>query len=309
MSVVDSAALVHGTLASSSLLLSQAFELFRSDYIVYNSQSPKTEEMHQLALRSIINFMGDLSLDQLTFGKVRDWKMELSKGRSQLTVRGYIIKLRLVLDYLRRNGYQVLDPIQLKLPKRDIRIPDFLTKEEVALLIHTVSRPAAGYRQMNRVRNQAIISLLYASGLRVTELHNLNRSDIRGDMDTFTVVGKGSKVRLCFTDERARKYINEYLTLRKDNNPALFLSDQTRDRISVGTIQFIIREAGKRAGFTKPIHPHILRHSFATDLLRNNANLRYVQEFLGHSNIQTTQIYTHVVNEDLRKIYLEKHSV
>ncbi len=288
--------------------ISEAFELYRLEHIVFRNQSVRTEEMNRLAMKSLINFAGDLPIEELTFDIVRRWKEHLSKTHSQNTVRGYIIKLRTVLNHLRLHGHLVLDPGLVGVPKRSERVVDFITPAEVEYLIQCVFKSQAGYPKIRRYRNRAIISFLYASGVRVSELTSLNRLSIQED-GTFTIIGKGGKSRLCFLDDRTITYLNEYLELREDNDPALFTSELTGKRISKDTVQEIFRNAKRKGGFEKPVHPHTMRHSFATNLLRNNTNLLYVRDFLGHKSVQTTEIYTHVVNEDLRQIYLEKHSI
>lgn len=292
----------------NSIFISDAFEIYRRDYIVYQGQSKKTEEMHLLSLKSLRGFLGDIPLKDLTFQNVRDWKEHIGKDKTQNTVRGYILKLRVVLEFMRLRGYECINHQVIAIPKKQSTPVDFINEEDVAKLIEAVFKVKAGYTTTNRYRNRAVISLLYASGLRVSELCRMNISDIQRD-NTFTVVGKRGKVRLCFLDDRTKTYIQEYLKLRKDNNPALFLSDLTSQRVSASTVQKIFRVARVKAGFTRPIHPHTMRHSFATNLLRNNTNLLYVKEFLGHTSVQTTEMYTHVVNEDLRRIYLEKHTL
>ena len=291
-----------------TITITQAFERYRQDVIVYRGQSKRTEEMHLLALKAFLEFLPERRLCDLTFQDVRNWKEHLEKTRGGNTVRGYIIKLRVVLQHAKRMGYECLDPEIIGVPKRSVVPVSFITPQEVDQLIEAVSRPSAGYPRVNQYRNAAVISLLYASGVRVSELCALNRLDIRED-NTFTVVGKGGKARLCFIDERTSLLLHKYFRLRDDNDPALLLSDNTGKRISVGTVQEIFRVARRKGGFTKPIHPHTMRHSFATNLLRNNTNLMYVSSFLGHSSVQTTQMYTHVVNEDLKKIYQEKHTI
>lgn len=288
--------------------ISEAFEQYRTDVIVYRGQSKRTEEMHRLALKAFLEFLPDCKLSELTFQHVRDWKEHLEKTRGGNTVRGYIIKLRVVLQHAKRMGYECLDPEIIGIPKRSVVPVSFITPQEVDQLIEAVSRPSAGYPRVNLYRNAAVISLLYASGIRVSELCALNRLDIRED-NTFTVVGKGCKARLCFIDDRTSILLHKYFRLRDDNDPALLLSDNTGKRISVGTVQEVFRVARRKAGFTKPIHPHTMRHSFATNLLRNNTNLMYVKEFLGHASVQTTEMYLHTTNEDLRVIYLQKHTI
>lgn len=290
------------------MLLSEAFELYCSDVIQFKNQSSSTEENHYICLRALLVFFNDVPVESISFSMVRDWKIALEKTRSPNTVRNYIIRFRVVLDFCNDRGVICLKSSQVPVPKRGDKVPDFISKEDVSTLIRVVSKPAPGYAKTNRLKNAAIIAMLYASGIRVSELCGLNRSDIHDD-GSFTVVGKGRKARLCFIDDRAMWLINEYLYERDDNDMALFVSQQTKRRITPGNVQEVFRLARKKAGFVNPIHPHTLRHSFATNLLKNNANIRYVQVMLGHSSLETTQMYTHVVDEDLRAIYQKHHSV
>lgn len=286
--------------------LSEAAILYKDDVIVFKNQSSKTEENHFVAINSLISFVGDIDVAELTFTMVRDWKANESRTKSRKTVRNYIIKLRVLLRYLKASNINSLDPDLVAVPQSIDKVPEFITPEEVAMLINVIGKPAAGYSKTRRYRNEAIISLLYASGIRIGELCNMNRSDLKNG--TFTVIGKGNKPRLCFYDSRTAMLLNRYLSLRDDSEEALFTTDKGR-RINPGNVQLMFRNATRKAGFKKPIHPHVMRHSFATNLLQSNTNLRYVQDFLGHASIQTTQIYTHVVNEDLREIYQQKHTI
>lgn len=290
------------------MTVSDAFELYRLDVIVYNNQSKKTEESHIYARRLLLAYLNDdPDIAQLTFDQIRDWKTWLSKTREQTTVREYIIRLRVVLRHLQRRGFECIDYELVSVPKRPDKVPAFLTKEQVAELIAVMERKVRGYPAIARARNIAIISLLYASGIRASELLQLDRGSIRED-GTFTVIGKGSKARLCFTDERTRMFLYHYLSLRSDSNPAMFIADQTGRRLSKSGLQIIFDRGRRLVGFDVQVHAHTLRHSFATNLLRNNTNMRYVQEMLGHSSIQTTQMYTHVVNQDLQRVYQESHT-
>lgn len=290
------------------MLISEAFAAYALDVIAFRGQSPKTEETHNVCRKALIKYYGDIDIEFLTFSMVRDWKLSLDKRVSPSTCREYIIRLRVVLAYLKIRGEKVLDADLIPVPKRPDKVPDFITSEDVAKLIEAILKPRKGYPAINRYRNAAIVSLLYASGIRVTECVSLNISDIQDD-NTFTVIGKGKKARLCFMDERTAVLIKKYLELRSDNCPALFISKDSCIRMTSKVIQYVFRLARARAGFDKPIHPHTLRHSYATNLLRNNCNIRYVQVLLGHSSLETTQMYTHVVNEDLKKIYADHHSV
>lgn len=196
----------------------------------------------------------------------------------------------------------VLNPDLVGVPKRQTTTVNFLTPEEIDYLLECIFMAQSGYSTQNRYRNRAIATLLFSSGIRVSELIRLNREDLKPDR-TFTVVGKGDKVRLCFYDERAEIYIKEYLAMRPDNERALFVSERTGKRISKSTVEEVFKTATRRCGFPKPVTPHTMRHSFATHMLRQNTNLYYVSKFLGHQSVQTTEMYTHYVNEDLRKIY------
>lgn len=276
------------------MLITEAFNSYASDIIAMRNQSAKTEENHYVCMRHLLVHFGDVSMESLSFHMIRDWKMALDKSRSPETVRNYIVKFRNVLKYCDFLGLPVVPIERIPIPQRKDRVPHFLTKEQVAQLITTTKQ----------IKNKCIVSFLYASGVRVSELCSLNRGDIHDKC--FTVVGKGGKARLCFVDERTEYLLSEYLMTRDDNKQPMFLT-QAGKRISPGTVQETFKTLRKQLGFE--CHPHILRHSFATDLLRNNTNLRYVQEFLGHRSIATTQMYTHILDSDLQKIYSDKHSI
>jgi site-specific recombinase XerD len=290
-----------------TMKLTGAFALYRLDVIVYNNQSRKTEETHNHVLKLLVGFTGNIALSDLTFDQIRDWKQWLSLKREPTTVREYIIRVRVVLRHAQKRGYDCLDYELVGLPRRPDKVPPFLTKQQVAEILRGLERKARGYPEIARARNLAIVSLLYASGIRASELLQLDRGSIRDD-GSFTIVGKGSKARLCFTDERTRMYLYHYLNMRNDSHPALFTSHQTGSRLSKSQLQLIFARVRTLVTFDIPVHPHTLRHSFATDLLRNNTNLRYVQELLGHSSISTTQMYSHVTNLDLQRVYAAGHT-
>lgn len=290
------------------MTISEAFEVYRSEYIVYENQSPKTEEMSRIAMKSLIEFAGDIKLSDLTFDIVRRWKEDLQKERSANTTRGYIIKLRVMLKYLRIKGYKdILNPEQVGVPARKKPLIKFLTPEEVGQLSDAVFAPSPGYKKARRYRNRAIIKLLFSSGIRVSELCSLDIEDLYFADRSFSVYGKRDKQRPCFFDEATCDALKEYLLLRDDTIRALFISDYG-DRITPGGVQEMLRNAKRKAGINKSTNPHIMRHSFATDMLRGGANLLYIRDFLGHESVSTTEVYTHVVNEDLRRVYEERHT-
>lgn len=288
--------------------ISELFKKYENEVIYELGQSVRTLEMHNLALRTIIDHCGDIEASDFTFEKYQSWRRSLLKKCCNNTARGYILKLRVVLRHAKLSGLDVINHELIKVPKRENKVVGFITPEEVSILIREAQRPRAGFSKFNRARNALLVSFLYASGLRVSEACKVDILDIRED-NSFSIVGKRGKVRLCFIDDRTRILLNEYLNFRNDNLQALFISEKTGKRISKDTVEEIFRTLRKNCNFSKPLTPHILRHSFATNLLSNNTNLIHIRDLLGHQSVQTTEIYTHVVNTELAKIYQEKHTI
>ena len=157
------------------------------------------------------------------------------------------------------------------------------------------------------VRAKFVISLLYSSGIRLAEFLSLNIGDIENGR--FQVIGKGNKARLCFTDQRTLNLMDEYLSTRTDDSPALVVSMLHKDRMTPTNVQMLVKNAAKAAGIHKHVTPHVLRHSFATNFIGNNGNIRYLSAMLGHTSVATTMIYTHVVDNDLQEQYKKYHTV
>jgi len=284
------------------MLISEAFEMYILDHIAFIGQSAKTQESYDATKIEFIRRYGDISLDEMCFKTVRDWKLWLDKGRSPNTVRNYIVCLRMVLRFLHRRCLLSFNPDDIPVPKRQNVKVGYLTEPEMEKLFNAVSRKSRGYATCNRLRNIAILRTLYATGLRNAELCSLNIGDIKDN--TFTVIGKGNKLRICFIDDTAIKAIDAYLAIRDDNNQALFVS-KSGDRITTGGVRRVFEFIRKNYPEFSTVHPHTIRHSHATRLLKHRVDIRYVKEFMGHSSLETTAMYTHVVNEDLRDIYLK----
>ena len=230
--------------------------------------------------------------------------------RNRATVNYYLIAVRALLKYLIGRDLRVLPPEKITLGKVPSRQINFLDRAEVLLLIEV-----AGDDSRIGRRNRAIIAVLFSSGLRVSELTNLKRNQVNLATGEFSVRGKGGKVRPGFLSEEALDELGGYIDTRADTSPYLFirhhqnsLLDSKKNHLSDRTVQRLIGQAAIRAGVTQNVTPHQIRHSFATDLLRNGADLRSVQAMLGHSSITTTQIYTHVTDRSLRDVHRRFHS-
>lgn len=225
----------------------------------------------------------------------------------KITQDYHIIALRGFLKFLGKHKISVPTPDKIELGKTHRKEIEFLEKSEVERLLESPKGTS-----LEKLRDKAILEILFSSGLRVSELVSLNRDNFSLEKNEFTVEGKGDKRRVVFLSEAAQKALYMYLKKRQDTDPALFVrhhkaKDNDNLRLSVRTIQRIVKKYATRAGITKDIHPHTLRHSFATDLLQNGADIRSVQALLGHSSISTTQVYTHITDKHLREIHQEFH--
>ncbi len=277
--------------------LSEAFNMYINDNLYFQHRSKSVQEHYGYYRNSIVFFTGNKEIEKLSIDDVRNWEKYLFEARCQNTVRGYICALKQVLKYAIIRGIKCIDPALIFVPQRIPVTVSYVTPADVRKLISCSSN----------VRTKFIISFLYASGVRLSEMIQLNRDSIKNRQ--FTVIGKGKKERLCFIDERTENLMDEYLSSRNDNNKALIVTNLFKDRISDSTVQLIIKNAVQRAGLKKHITPHTFRHGHATNLLRNGADIRYVAQDLGHANLSTTMIYTHIENPDLREKYERCHTI
>lgn len=293
------------------------------DYIEYleveRGRSSKTAENYHLYLDRFIEFAGDIKAENITTELIRKYRLWLNRYKNlnddelaTITQSYHLIALRGFLGYLSKRNIKTLTPEKIELPKVNRRQVSFLDQDEVARLLETFNS-----NKLSDLRDKALVELLFSSGLRVSELVSLDRDHINTKRREFTVRGKGQKDRPVFISQRAAEIIEEYLNKRTDNLPPLFISysknvissnDGTFRRLSPRSIQRMIEKHAKLAGITKHVSPHTLRHSFATDLLINGADIRSVQAMLGHSNISTTQVYTHITDKHLKEVYDQYHS-
>lgn len=261
---------------------------------------------------------------KLTEEMVREYRLWLNRqpgtkvGRQVDTLKRktqnyYLIALRAFLKFLRRRGIESLNPERIELAKVPERSLDLISSQELTRLMEAPER-----NTLVGMRDRAMLELLFSTGLRVSELCGLSQEDVDLSRDEFSVRGKGDKVRVVFLSDTAREAIREYLKARKDFDDAMFVqygknAKQTATankdlRLTPRSVQRIIKKYATIAGITRKVTPHVIRHSFATDLLSNGADLRSVQALLGHAHIGTTQIYTHVTDKHLRDIHKKFHS-
>lgn len=285
--------------------ISEAFDLYEK-YITIKGQSQRVIETHNFVKRTVVFVVGDKNINELELSDIYYWResilnYRLPNGKTQKrapnTVRCYIIRLRAVLKYLKLANVECIDYELIPIPKREDATRSYLVEEEISRMIDNAYS----------LRNKFIISLLYSSGIRLSEMLSLDRDSIK--KRRFTIVGKGKKSRLCFIDQRTEKLMDEYLKYRKDDCAALIVSELYKQRMSASNVQLIIRNSAKRAGIDRKITPHVLRHSFATNFINNNGDIRPLSVMLGHVNLNTTAIYTHLVDNKLEEQYDKFHSI
>lgn len=303
------------------MFMSEALTDFLEHLEVEGGRSQKTIINYQLYLERFIDFAGDIDVEKITSELIRQYRLWLNRYKndntgeelSLITQSYHLIALRGLLTYLSRRNIKSLAADRIILPKVVRKQVTFLQYDEVLRMIDQIPTDTE-----SGLRDRAIVELLFSSGLRVSELVNLNRDHINLTRREFMVRGKGQKDRPVFISKSAAEYISAYLESRTDNLPALFLSYSKRHatpntsgdyrRLSARSIQRMVGQYARLAGITKHVSPHTMRHSFATDLLMNGADLRSVQSMLGHSNISTTQVYTHVTDQHLKDIHDRFHS-
>lgn len=266
----------------------------------------------------LVDFADDLKVSDIDGELVRKWRLWLNRiqddngnNLSKTTQNYHLIALRGFLRYCAKRDIKTLSPDKIDLAKTKRKQVTFLTPEEVQRLFDQPDLDTE-----IGMRDRAILELLFSSGLRISELTNLNKDHVNLKRKEFMVRGKGQKDRPVFISDQAANWITEYLKTRRDTMQPLFIRySGTQENLNNGefmrltprSIQRNINKYARLAGITKKVTPHTLRHSFATDLLMNGADIRSVQSMLGHSNISTTQIYTHITDPHLKKVHEKFH--
>src|SRR3989344_5719780 len=275
---------------------------------IEKNRSIKTRENYERYLKGFFIFSKIKDEKDITLEAVRDFRLHLARtGIKKNTQSYYIIALRNFLKFLIKQDYKVLSPDKIELPKIAQRQIDII---EYADLERLLTAPKGD--DVRSLRDRAILETLFSTGLRISELCALNRYvDLsRGEL---SVRGKGEKIRVVFFSDRAKKTIKAYLDKRGDADEAMFVSltksksPKVLGRVIPRTVQRLVNFYSRKAGIPDHVTPHQLRHQFATDLLMNGADLRSVQSLLGHSNISTTQIYTHITNKELKEVHKAFH--
>lgn len=283
---------------------------------IEKGRSLKTVENYDRYLTKFINQAGITKPADINDDALRAFRLWLNR-QSSPTARGatlkkntqnyHLIALRMFLKYLARRGVPSLAPERIELAKTPGRELDLITDVELERLM-------AGPKDsdLKSLRDKAILELLFSTGLRVSELCNLDQDSIDLSRDEFSVRGKGEKVRLVFISPTAKENLKAYLVKRDDMHEALFVNlgqgKKEPERLTPRSVERIVKFYAIKAGISnKKVTPHVIRHSFATDLLQNGADIRSVQVMLGHANVATTQIYTHVTDKQLKDIHSKFH--
>ena len=276
------------------------------DYLQHTkNSSPRTVSNYKLWIQRLVDYLGDPLISELRPMNIQNFRMELAKtGLDKKTINYHIIAMRSFLKFLLKNEIDCISPEKLELAKIPQREVSYLQENEIEAILN-----APLFYEKNplkQARDQLILQVLYGTGLRVSELTSLMRENLILGEKQFSIRGKWSKVRSVFFTSTALQYLEEYLMMRTDTYDPVFISlsrNSYGQKISRNSIEELVRKYAKLAGIDKKVTPHTLRHSFATMLIKKGADIRSVQTLLGHSSIQTTQIYTHVDDRFLREVH------
>jgi integrase/recombinase XerD len=298
------------------------FSKAKTDFLEYmeieQNRSQKTIENYDHYLTRLIDFAGDIKVTDIDSEMIRKWRLWLNRlgtntsdELGKITQNYHLTALRSFLRYCAKRGIPALTADKVELARTVRKQVTFLNEDELARVF---DQPDVN--TISGLRDRAILELLFSSGLRVSELTGLDRDHINLKRREFMVRGKGQKDRPIFISPAAAEWVQRYLDKRQDTSKPLFVRYSGTKKVDLSgnfhrltprSVQRIVARCARLAGITKHVSPHTLRHSFATDLLMNGADLRSVQAMLGHSNIATTQIYTHVTDPHLKSVHEKFH--
>jgi site-specific recombinase XerD len=284
---------------------------------VERNRSQKTIENYHHYLKRFLSWAKISDPRDITIDLIRNYRIHLNrltddKGAElkKITQNYHVIAIRSFLKYLAKRDIKTLSAEKIEVGKNPSHEIEFLDGDEVERLLQSASS-----NDIKSLRDRAILELLFSAGLRVSELININKDQLNLSRQEFSVRGKGDKIRIVFISDTAKDALEKYLDKRMDIDEAVFIryskkknieSDKNK-RLTPRSVQRIVKHYAAKAGIVKDVHPHTLRHSFATDLLSNGADIRSVQTMLGHSSITTTQIYTHITNMQLKSVHQKFH--
>ncbi|MBU1074724.1 tyrosine-type recombinase/integrase [Patescibacteria group bacterium] len=295
----------------------------KQDFLEYleieKNRSQATIKNYDFYLQRFINWAKISKPSEITQQKVKEFRLHLNRIINQKkqplkksTQNYHIIALRSFLKYLAKQDVKTLAPEKIELAKVSERQVEFLEGDDLNRILQAPLK--VNEASIIKKRDKAILELFFSTGLRVSELANLKKDQVNLKKDEFTIRGKGDKLRIVFLSDSAKYWISQYLNARKDVSLSMFVRhDRAADKaenteaITPRSIQRLMKKYAKAAGIAKNVTPHTLRHSFATDLLMNGADIRSVQSMLGHASITTTQIYTHITNQQLKDVHKAFH--
>lgn len=288
---------------------------------IEKGRSPLTIRNYEFYLQRFLNWAKDPVPRLVDMEMVREYRLYLNRledpqrGPLKKSTQNYhLIALRSFLKYLARHDVESMAPEKIELAKQGSPEPSFLDGIDLERLLEAPAK--SDVSEILKLRDRAILELFFSTGMRVSELAKLKKDQINLDRDEFTVRGKGNKTRVVFLANQARHVLKEYLKLRKDESVYLFVRHDRAvgahghapSSLTPRSIERLVHRYAVAAGIPKKVSPHTLRHSFATDLLMNGADIRSVQSMLGHASITTTQIYTHITNQQLKEVHQAFHA-
>ncbi len=312
---------VAGQVSYNRVTMTVRIEKYLQEFLDYleieRGRTPQTVRNYHFYLSRFFKRARIVTPSEITLESVRKFRLHLNRdiaGRDDANLKKttqnyHLIALRAFLKYLAKRDVDSLSAEKIELAKQETRSVSFLESDELAAMLALPAKDPS----IVGMRDRAILEMLFSTGLRVSELANLHIDMVNLKNDEFTVKGKGGKHRIVFLSEAAKNGVKAYIAGRRDTSPYLFVRHDRAGGMVLASpltsrsIQRLVDRYARSAGITKRVTPHTLRHTYATDLLRNGADIRSVQSLLGHASITTTQVYTHITDKELKRVYKKFH--